>query len=410
MAKMGWMARAALVSVLLAASGAASAYTTTGNGWNTPQGVTEISAKVYDLHLLIFWVCVAIGVLVFGAMTYSIVMHRRSVHPKPADFHESTTVEIVWTVIPFLILIGMAIPAAGTLIKMEDTRGAELSVKVTGYQWKWQYEYLDQGVGFFSTLHPDSNKARQVGSGIDPTTVPNYLVEVDEPLVLPVGKKVRFLITANDVIHAWWVPDLAVKKDAIPGYVNEVWTKIDKPGTYRGVCAELCGRDHGFMPIVVVALPEEEFGKWLEARKAGQPYRLAAAAPTQAADVPPAAAAQPAPAGEQVAAAPATAASAGELSKAELMAKGEQVYKANCAACHQANGAGMAPTFPPLAGSKMANGPAEAHIAQMFTGKMMPSFRHLSDADLAAVATYERNSWGNTGSIVQPAQVAALRK
>lgn len=249
MSKKGWLARAAAGTAMTLAALAAQAYTDTSGGYNMPSGVSEISREVFGLHMMIFWVCVAIGVVVFGVMLWSIVFHRRSKHPKPADFHESTTVEIIWTSIPFVILIAIAIPSAGTLIKMEDARHSDMTVKVTGYQWKWQYEYLGEDVSYFSTLTAESNVARQLRSGIDVTKVPNYLVDVDNPLVLPVGKKVRFLITSNDVIHAWWVPELAVKKDAIPGYVNEVWTRIDHEGTYRGVCAELCGRDHGFMPI-----------------------------------------------------------------------------------------------------------------------------------------------------------------
>ena len=260
-----WSRLAALAG--LVASGAASAATYDPGHWNMPVGVTEISRNVYDLHMLIFWVCVGIAVVVFGAMFYSVFAHRRSRHPKPADFHESTSIEIMWTIVPFAILILMAIPAAGTLIQMDDVRGAKLSIKVTGYQWKWHYEYLDEGVSLFSTLHADSNRARQLDSGIDPHSVPNYLLEVDNRLVVPTGIKIRFLITANDVIHAWWVPDLAVKKDAIPGYVNEMWAVIDEPGVYRGVCAELCGRDHGFMPVVVEVVPRAEFDAWLAARK-----------------------------------------------------------------------------------------------------------------------------------------------
>ncbi|TXI06619.1 MAG: cytochrome c oxidase subunit II, partial [Rhizobium sp.] len=210
---------------------ASEAMAFTGEKWNMTQGVTEISHEVYRLHMAAFYVCCAIGVVVFGAIIYSLINHRRSKHPKPADFHESTLVEIIWTTIPFVILIGLAIPAAGTLIKMEDTRNSAMTIKVTGYQWKWNYEYLGEGVSFYSTLSQQSNVARQLKSGIDPNTVPNYLVDVDNELVLPVGKKIRFVITANDVIHAWWVPALAIKKDAIPGYVNEVWTKIDQPGT-----------------------------------------------------------------------------------------------------------------------------------------------------------------------------------
>ncbi len=236
---------------------------------NMTQGVTQISHKVYDLHMMILIVCAIIGVVVYGAMFWSIVNHRKSKHPQPAQFHHSTTVEIVWTVIPFLILVGMAIPAASTLIQMEDTSGSAMTVKITGYQWKWRYDYVDQGVGFYSTLDAKSNAARQLHSGIDPKTVPHYLLNVDHPLVLPVDTKIRFLITSGDVIHSWWMPALGFKKDAIPGYINAEWTKIDKPGVYRGQCAELCGRDHGFMPIVVVAKSKADFQKWLDEQKKG---------------------------------------------------------------------------------------------------------------------------------------------
>jgi cytochrome c oxidase subunit 2 len=395
---------AALVG--LVASGAAwgTAYDQ-GKTWNMPVGVTEISRNVYDLHMLIFWVCVGIGVVVFGVMFYSVFAHRRSRHPKPADFHESTSIEIMWTIVPFAILVAMAIPAAGALIKMEDMRGAQLSIKVTGYQWKWRYDYVDKDVGFFSTLHADSNYARQLGSGVDPNTVPNYLLEVDNRLVVPVRTKIRFLITANDVLHAWWVPDLAVKKDAIPGFVNEMWASIDQPGIYRGVCAELCGRDHGFMPVVVEAVDEKAFEQWLADRKAGKataighgpaPTLVAGAVPAAAA---PAAEAAPAPAAE-VAAAPAAE-----------PASGEKIYNTQCAACHQPGGQGMAPTFPTLVGSAIVNGPADAHIQHTLKGKnLMPPFAHLSDADIAAALTYERTSWGNKGGAVTADQVRAQRK
>jgi cytochrome c oxidase subunit II len=392
----------ALFTALLAITGLASAYTETSGGWNMPTGVTEISREVYGLHMGIFWVCVVIGVLVFGVMFYSVFAHRKSRGHKPADFHESTTVEIIWTAVPFVILIGMAIPAAGTLIKMEDTRNADMTVKVTGYQWKWQYEYVGEDVSFFSSLSAESNQARQLGSGVDPRTVPNYLVDVDQPLVLPVGKKVRFLITANDVIHAWWVPELAVKKDAIPGYINEIWTRIDQPGVYRGVCAELCGRDHGFMPIVVQALPEDEYAAWLAARKEGR--QEVAAAPAQTAS-------DAAPAQAIRTAAPAPAAKPAAMGQAELVKAGEKVYGANCSACHQASGAGIPPNFPSLIGSAVVKGPAAGQITQILKGKgLMPPFAHLSDADIAAVITYTRNSWGNNSGVVQPAQVAAARK
>lgn len=414
----GWLARLAAGTGLMLAATAASAYTQTSNGYNMPTGVTEIAQKVHGLHMTVFWVVTVIGILVFGTMLYSIINHRRSKHPKPADFHESIKVEIAWTIVPFIILIALAIPAAGTLIQMEDTRNSEMTVKVTGYQWKWQYEYIGEGVSYFSTLAKASNEARQLQSGVDVNTVPNYLVDVDNELVLPVGKKIRFLITSNDVIHAWWVPEFAVKKDAIPGYINEIWTKIDQPGVYRGVCAELCGRDHGFMPIVVRVVTEEEFKAFLAEKKGGKPTEEAApaaaavAAPNEVAAAPGTVASDAAPV--EVAAADTKAAAkpaAKEVSKDELMKKGEGVYKTNCVACHQANGAGLPPTFPSLVGSKIANGPAEAHIAQTLSGKnLMPSFKQLSDEEIAAVITFERQSWGNKGSVVQPSQVAALRK
>jgi len=234
---------------------------------NMPVGVTEISRKVYDLHMLIFWVCVVIGLLVFGAMIYAIIAFRHSKGASPATWSHSTNAEIIWTVIPIFILVAMAVPAAQTLVVIEDTSGTEMTIKITGYQWKWNYEYVGSDVNFYSSLANDSNVARQRNSGIDLETVDNYLLNVDKPLVVPVGVKVRYLITANDVIHAWWVPELAVKKDAIPGFINEGWFRIDEPGTYRGQCAELCGKDHGFMPIVVEAVSEADFDAWLASQQ-----------------------------------------------------------------------------------------------------------------------------------------------
>jgi cytochrome c oxidase subunit 2 len=230
---------------------------------NMPIGVTPTSEIAYDIHMLIFYITVVIGILVFGAMLYSIIYHRKSIGAKPAQFYESTKVEIIWTVIPFIILVGMAIPATKALILMEDTRDAEITLKVTGYQWMWQYEYLEDDVSFFSKIDDESNKARQLNSGIDVYQVKNYLRNVDNFVVLPTNTKIRVLLTANDVIHAWWVPELGGKKDAIPGYVNELWVDIKKPGIYRGQCAELCGKDHGFMPIVVKAVPKTEYHKWV---------------------------------------------------------------------------------------------------------------------------------------------------
>jgi len=252
---------------------------------NLRVGVTELSREIYGLHMLILWVCVVIAVAVFGVMIYSIATFRKSKGAVPATFDHSTTAEVIWTVIPVVILVAMAIPAARTLVKIEDTRGSELTVKVTGYQWKWQYEYVDHGVSFFSTLARTSDAARQLDSGIAPGSVDNYLLEVDHPLVVPQGRKVRVLITATDVIHAWWVPDFGMKKDAIPGYINELWFRADEPGVYRGQCAELCGRDHGFMPVVVEVKPQAEFDAWLAAQQA---ERQAARAPaTQTAAIAP---------------------------------------------------------------------------------------------------------------------------
>jgi cytochrome c oxidase subunit 2 len=265
-------------------------------GLNMPEGVSVLSKKIYSLHMLILWICVAIAVVVFGAMIYSIVKFRKSQGAQPdKTLVHSTKVEIVWTVIPIAILVGMAVPIAKTLIEIEDMGNVNLNIKVTGYQWKWEYEYLGQNVSFFSTLKRDSDAARQLGSGVDPETVPNYLLDVDNALVIPAGQKIRFLLTAQDVIHAWWVPDFGMKKDAIPGYVNEIWVQVeaDKVGTYRGQCAELCGRDHGFMPIVVEVKSPAEFDAWLRAKQAEQKLAdVAPGAPAVTASAAPAAIAQ----------------------------------------------------------------------------------------------------------------------
>ncbi|WP_405232817.1 cytochrome c oxidase subunit II [Lentisalinibacter salinarum] len=247
---------------------------------NMPQGVTEVSRDIYSLHMLIFLVCCAIAVFVFGWMIIALVLHRKSRGVEPAKFSHSTKAEIIWTIIPIGILIGMAIPSAETLVKIEDSRNPDITVKVTGYQWKWHYEYLDEGVEFYSNLARSSNEARRLGSGIDVNTVPNYLLEVDNPMVVPVGAKVRLLITSNDVIHAWWMKDFGIKKDAIPGFINEAWFRAEEPGVYRGQCAELCGKDHGFMPIVVEVLDQAEYEGWVAARQEEQGVtpKLAAAA------------------------------------------------------------------------------------------------------------------------------------
>jgi cytochrome c oxidase subunit 2 len=343
---------------------------------NLPVGVTDISKQVHDLHTIILWVVTIIGVVVFGAMIYSIINHRKSKGVSPASFHESTTVEVIWTIIPFLILVGMAIPAAKTLVAMEDTSNADMTIKVTAYQWKWQYEYLEDGVSFFSNL---STPRKQIHNLEDPTG--DYLLEVDNPVVVPVGKKVRLLLTSADVIHAWWVPELAVKKDAIPGFINEMWTKIDEPGTYRGQCAELCGKDHGFMPIVVEAVPEAQYAAWVEEQKGAQATQVASAAQT--------------------------------WDKEALMKRGKKVYDANCAACHQANGQGMPGVFPAIAGSPIATGSLDQHLDIVLNGKpgtAMQAFgKQLNAVDLAAVITYQRNAFGNdTGDVVQPSEIKGI--
>ena len=252
------------------------------DGLNMPEGVTILSRKIYDLHMVILWVCVGLAVVVFGAMIFSMVKFRRSKGAEAdTTLVHSTKVEIIWTVIPIIILVAIAVPIAKTLIEIEDMGEVDLNIKVTGYQWKWEYEYLGEKVSFFSTLKRDSDAARQVGSGIDPNTVPNYLLDVDQPLVIPAGQKIRFLLTAQDVIHAWWVPAFGMKKDAIPGYVNEIWVQVDadKVGTYRGQCAELCGADHGFMPIVVEVKSPAEYEQWIRAKK--DEAKLAGASPTE---------------------------------------------------------------------------------------------------------------------------------
>ncbi|MEJ2515770.1 MAG: cytochrome c oxidase subunit II [Gammaproteobacteria bacterium] len=372
---------------------------------NMPRGVTGISGEVYDLHMLIFGVCVLIAVVVFGLMIISIFKHRKSLGAEPARFSHSTKVEIVWTVIPIIILVAMAIPAADTLVRMEDTRNSDISVKVTGYQWKWHYEYIDEGISFFSNLDAESNRARQVDSGIDPFTVDNYLLNVDKPLVVPVGAKVRLLLTSNDVIHSWWVPAFGGKKDAIPGFVNEFWFQADEPGTYRGQCAELCGRDHGFMPVVVEVLPTTEFDRWLADNRpadAAPETRMAAAepAPSSSGLVSEAAAATPEP--------PA-------WSMERAMDRGENLYASACAACHQPGGQGLAAAgFPALDGSPVATGPVDQHIdiaVNGVPGTAMAGFGpQLSDEELAAIVTYQRNAWGNdTGDLVTPEDIAAAR-
>ena len=345
--------------------------------YNLQMPASKVAQDVFQLHNLIMLVCLGIFIVVFGAMFYSLLKHRKSVGHKAAHFHENTTVEVIWTVIPFVILMGMAYPAARVVIDMKDTSNPDMSIKVTGYQWKWGYTYLNDGVSFYSTLSTPRDQIEGTAAKGE-----HYLLEVDEPMVVPVGKRVRLLITANDVIHSWWVPALGAKQDAIPGFIRDSWFKADKIGTYRGQCVELCGKDHGFMPIVVEVVSEADYKIWLEKKKG--------AASSAAAD------------------------NDKTFDQAELMARGEKVYAGNCAACHQANGMGLPGAFPAINGSKVATGPVDAHIALVMNGRpgtAMAAFGgQLSDADIAAVVTYQRNAWDNkTGDAVQPAQIAAAR-
>ena len=349
------------------------------NQVNMSPGVTEIGAEIYDLHMLILIICVIIGLLVFGVMFYSIIYHRKSRGVVPAQFHESTKVEIAWTAVPFLILVGMAVPATSTLLEVYDNDEAELDILITGYQWKWRYEYLDDSgapVAFFSNL---STSQEAIYNTEDKGQ--NYLLEVDEPLVIPVDTKVRFLITANDVIHSWWVPEMAVKRDAIPGFINEAWSKVSEEGIYRGQCTELCGAYHGFMPVVVHAVSQEEFDSWMAAKRAEKATELASASV--------------------------------EMSLDALMSEGEAIYNTQCVACHGAAGEGGVGKA--IAGSAVALGDISTHLdvsIKGVAGTAMQAFGgQLSDTEMAAVITYQRNAFGNnTGDVVQPADVASYKK
>ena len=347
-------------------------------GLNMPVGVTELGNEIYGLHMLILWICVGIGVIVFGAMFVSMYLHRKSRGARPASFHEHTGLEISWTVAAFLILVAMALPSTTTMIKIYDSSASDVDILVTGYQWKWKYEYVDTGVSFFSTLRtPQDEIYNEADKG------EFYLLDVDEPMVVPVGKKIRFLITANDVLHAWWVPDLAVKRDAIPGFINESWAIIEKEGIYRGQCAELCGKDHGFMPIVVRAVAEEEYVAWLAEKRAAAERERALR--------------------DQV------------FTLAELMERGQKVYARNCVSCHLPDGTGVPGAFPALLAGSMSTGPINEHLDIVLNGRpgtSMAAFgAQLSEADLAAVITYERNAWGNNmGDLLQPLDVVNYQR
>lgn len=349
------------------------------NAVNMPVGVTEVGNSIYDLHMAIFWICVVIGVVVFGVMFYSIFMHRKSRGVTPSTFHESTKVEIAWTVVPFLILLVIAVPSTTTLLDVYDTDEAELDILVTGYQWKWKYEYLDENgknVVFFSNL---ATPSEEIYNSVDKGE--HYLLEVDEPVVIPAGTKVRFLITAYDVIHSWWVPDLAVKKDAIPGFINETWTRTDTLGVYRGQCAELCGKSHGFMPVVVNVVSKEDYNEWH--------------------------------AGKQAEAAEIKALMAQTFTMDDLVERGKDVYNRSCAACHGANGEGGVGKA--IAGSAIAMGSISGHLDAIVNGvpgTAMQAFGgQLNDVDMAAVTTYQRNAFGNNmGDMTQPVDVYNFKK
>ncbi len=348
--------------------------------------VTEIARQIYDLHMLIVYVCLGILVIVFGVMFYSIYAHRKSVGHQAAQFHEHHVLEIIWTIIPAVILIAMAVPATKTILAMKDTTAADMTVKVIGHQWKWEYDYVDQNVHFISNL---STTQDQIDGKSEKGE--NYLLEVDNPMVVPVGKKIRVLLTAEDVIHSWSVPSFGVKQDAIPGFIKETWFRADKEGTYRGQCSELCGKAHGFMPIVVEAVSDEKYAAWIEAKNAE--------------------------------AAKGAAGADKEWTKEDLVANGKTVYEKNCAVCHQANGAGLPPAFPAMTGSKIALGAIwgadgkyakDSHVDRLLNGKgVMPAWKaQLNDVEIASVITYERQALGNAATvdpIVQPAQIKAAR-
>jgi len=348
------------------------------NQVNMSPGVTEIGADIFELHMLIMWICVVIGVAVFAVMFYSIYAHRKSKGHQASQFHESTKVEVAWTVVPFLILIAMAVPATSTLLEVYDNDEAELDILITGYQWKWRYEYLEESgepVAFFSNLATSQEEIYNTDKKGD-----NYLLEVDEPLVIPTNTKVRFLITANDVIHSWWVPEIAVKRDAIPGFINEAWTRVPEEGIYRGQCTELCGAYHGFMPVEVHAVSRDEFDAWMAAKRGAAAAQIQLAMQT--------------------------------LSVDDLMDQGKAVYDSACLACHGAQGQGGIGNA--IAGSAVVLGDLSNHmavVAKGVSGTAMQAFGgQLNDVEMAAVLTYQRNAFGNnTGDVVQPGDVTGMK-
>lgn len=385
--------QAAILSLLAAQAQAELSF-------NLQSPVTPIAHQIYDLHTLILIVCLLIFIVVFGFMFYALFKHRKSSGHKPANFHQNLRLEVMWTLIPFFILIGIAIPTTNTVLAMKNVEHSDMNIKITGHQWVWEYEYLGEGVRYASNL---STPRDQIDNKV--TKGAHYLLEVDRPLIVPTGKKVRILLTSSDVIHSWWLPQFGVKQDAIPGFIHEAWFQVEKPGIYRGQCAELCGVGHGFMPIVVEAIPSEQYDNWLKAQK--------------------------------ISLAEVVSASKNTYTLAELKTQGEKVFLNRCAACHQANGLGVAGVFPPLvdgtsfsAGAEVTAplekrgfwkndrivlGTKDQHLDILMNGitgtAMQAIGQQLSDIEVAAVISYERNSWGNhTGDVIQPSEVVALRK
>ena len=348
---------------------------------NMREGVTQVSRDVFELQMLIFYICVAIGTVVFSVMFYSLFRYTKKKNPNPSSFHESSKLEVAWTIVPFLILIAMAVPASKTLTEIYEDEEGEINIQIVGYQWKWEYKYLEDDINFFSNLSTDQDEIYNL--------VPkgeNYLLEVDEPLIIPVDTRVRFLITANDVIHSWWVPDFAIKQDAIPGFINTAWTRVEEPGIYRGNCTELCGKNHGFMPVVVKVVEKDEYNDWVLAKKE-EAIKLAELTEK-------------------------------EWSLAELSERGEGVYQKNCVACHQMSGEGLPPIFPALAGSDIVMFDKNRNVEILMEGVQgaaMQSFANqLSEVDMAAVITYTRQAWGNAengdGAYVVPSDIVEYKK
>ena len=373
------------VMVLAAVIGAGFSGLALALEWNLQPAGSKLAADIHWLHEAVMVVCTLIFVGVFGFMFWACYAHRKSRGHKAAQFHENTTVEILWTVIPAVILVGIAWPTTRVLVAQKDTSSPDLTIKVTGYQWKWGYDYVKgegEGISFISTLSTPRDQIENKAPKGE-----NYLLEVDNELIVPIGRKIRILTTAADVIHSWWVPAFGAKQDAIPGFIRDLWFKAEQTGTFRSQCVELCGKEHGFMPIVVKVVSQDEYSKWV----GGQMKLIAAAA-----DDP-----------------------SRQYTLDELKKRGEQVYAKNCVVCHQATGKGTPPAFPPLDGSKMVLGPKDAQIATVLNGVLkngtptaMAAFgKQLNDTELAAVVTFTRNNWGNkTGESIQPAEVKALRR